>query len=280
MNFPTTKKRIVVLGAGIVGRLAKIHIPHAIVLEAKKKTDLFTAELGVQITITPIPELECLKCTRHIQIDNQRPTLDLIEKYRKKIERSGDLGYGDFRQFESVQTVYRFLMPQKLDVYFGSKVKKICLEDRTLELEEKTLQYDYLISTIPLIHFIELTNMFTNFKNESKSFFMHRPIYVRRTKCPNEESVIRENYITDLENPIYRENWIQGIHNEESVFKFDDHAVKIYPGKIYNNSQVPHLLEDLKSFDVHCVGRYAQWDNRIHLWNVNAYLKLLKESLE
>ena len=78
-------KKIIVLGAGIVGRLAKIMFPEAIVLESKMSEDIFTSELGVCISIVPIPDLKNEKYTRFISIDNQKPTSELIGKYKKKI---------------------------------------------------------------------------------------------------------------------------------------------------------------------------------------------------
>lgn len=273
-------KKIVILGAGITGRLAKIMFPEALVLESKSSNSLFTSEVGVCISIVPIPELSNKRYTRYIQIDNQKPSLELINKYKKKISREGDMSYGDYRQFESEQIVYHQELPQGLDIQFDTEVSCIDLDKKWLNVGNEIdgyhhIEYDYLISTIPLINLVQISNLFTNFKVSANTFFMHRPIYLVRTKIPSEPDIIRENYITDMDTPMYRENYFKEWKNQESLFKITE-AIKIYPGKIYPTTYVSHILSDLESYKVFCAGRYACWDNRIHLWNVYSQLKFLR----
>ena len=273
-------KKVVVLGGGITGRLAKIMIPDAEVYESKSVEDTFTTEVGVHISIIPITELGSEKYTRYIRIDGQEPTIPLIDRYRKKIAREGDLSYGDYRQFEPEQTVYKNELPRDVEIHYSTLVIKIDLVRRVLLTFEGTeLPYDYLINTIPLLNFVKLTNLFSSFKDNASTFFMHRPIYVLREEYSTESHIIRENYITDPDNPVYRENFISGYHNRESLFKVEG-AIKIYPGKIYPSSQVDHILDDLKSYGVFCAGRYATWDNRIHMWNVYSQLKFIRETVK
>ena len=269
-------KKVLILGAGIAGRLAKIMFPEALVMEGKKANDTYTSELGVCISIIPIPELSNIKYTRYITIDGQKPTLDLINKYKKKISREGDMSYGDYRQFEPEQLVYNQELPQGLSILFNTLVDRIDLDSKQVHTSNEIIKYDYLISTIPLINLIQISDLFTSFKQSASTFFMHRPIYLVRTETEDTPHVIRENYITDPETPVYRTNDFRGWRNQESLFKMAD-AFKIYPGKIYFNSYVPHILDDLSSYGVFCAGRYAQWDNRVHLWNVYSQLKYLRE---
>ena len=269
-------KKIVVLGGGLVGRLAKIMFPEALVLESKSPTDIFTSELGVCISIIPIPDLRNEKYTRYISIDNQKPTLELINKYKKKISREGDISYGDYRQFEPEQIVYRQELPKNLDIEFSTLVTKIELNSKKLFTLKESFQYDFLISTIPLISLLQISDLFNNFKDSASTFFMHRPIYLIRSKSETSPNIIRENYITDMDTPIYRENFFESWRNQESLFKIEK-AIKIFPGKIYPNSYVPHILEDLESYGVYCSGRYGRWDSKIHLWNVYSQLKFLRE---
>lgn len=272
------RKRIVILGAGITGRLAKILFPEATVLESKKEDDIYTADLGVCISIVPIPELSNIRYTRYIEIDGQKPSLELINKYKKKIAREGDMCYGDFRQFEPEQIVYKQELPQKLDIQYEFEVKKIELSEKTIHFGGGCMLYDYLISTIPLINLVQISDLFTQFQEHTSSFFMHRPIYLLQMPWDTEDGVIRENYITDIDTPIYRENYFQGQRNRESLFKLEG-GVKIYPGKIYPNTQVERIVEDLNSYGVYCVGRYATWNNKAHIWNVYSQLKYLREIL-
>ena len=270
-------KRIIILGAGLTGRLAKMMFPEAIVLESKPFNAVFTSELGVCISIIPIPELSNSKYTRYITIDKQKPTLELINKYKKKIAREGEIGYGDYRQFEPEQEVYKQELPRNLSIKFDATVVKIELSSKKLTtLDKDCFEYDYLINTIPLLNLVQISDLFTNFKELTPTFFMHRPIYLLQVPWNTEDNIIRENYITDINTPIYRENYFQGQRNRESLFKIAG-ATKIYPGKIYPSDHVDSILEDLKSYGVFCIGRYAQWDNKIHLWNVYSQLKFLRE---
>jgi hypothetical protein len=269
------KKRIVILGAGIVGRLAKIMFPEAVVLESKAPDDVFTTELGVCISIVPIPDLKNEQYTRYITVDNCKPTLELISRYKKKIARESDMSYGDYRQFEPEQIVYRQELPKNLDISFNTLVTEVGLHNKKIQTLKDSMEYDYLISTIPLLNFLQISDLFENFKESTSAFFMHRPIYLVRTKHTTKPGIIEENYITDLDTPMYRENFFEGWRNQESLFKIVG-AVKIYPGKIYPCSYVPHILEDLSSYGIFCAGRYAQWDNKIHLWNAYSQLKFLR----
>jgi hypothetical protein len=268
-------KRIVVLGAGIAGRMAKILFPEAVVLEGKGRSDIYTSELGVCISIVPIPELQNDQYVRFITIDNQKPTLELIEKYKRKIAREGGMTYGDYRQFEPEQVVFKQELPKNLDIKFEARVSRIELSRKFLFIGAEKIEYDYLINTIPLMDLVRLSDLFEYFREAASSFFMHRPIYLVRSPAVTSDKVIRENYITDLDTPMYRENYFDGLRNQESLFKIEK-AFKIYPGKIYPNSGVNQILDDFSSYNVFCAGRYAQWDNKIHLWNVYAQLKLLR----
>ncbi len=272
--------KIIILGGGMVGRLAKLIFPEATVLESKKSNDIYTAELGVQISIVPIPGLKNIEYKRFIYIDHKNPTLELIDKYRKKIGRDGDLTYGDYRQFEYEQTVFKQEFP-KAEIRYEHLVLKIHLLEHSLNVLNKEkgtiLYYDYLISTIPLLSLIQISNLCSSFQERTMGFFMHRPIYLSRTIDPEPKAfTIIENYITDSDVPIYRENYVDGWRNQESLFKIPD-SIKVYPGKIYPNTATAHILEDFKSYRVFCIGRYAQWDNTVHLWNSYEKLKLLGE---
>jgi hypothetical protein len=189
------------------------------------------------------------------------------------------MGYGDYRQFEPVQVVYKQEFPKDVEIEFNKSIQKIDLSEKTIQFGDfKVEEYDFLISTIPLVNLLHITTLFSHFKEYSSTFFMHRPIYLYQEMASTENGAIRENYITDPNNPIYRENFLNGVHNQESLFKLEN-AIKIYPGKIYNNNQVAHILEDLSSYGVLCAGRYAEWNSQTHLWNVYAKLKLIKEMI-
>jgi hypothetical protein len=272
------KKTIVILGAGIAGRLAKIMFPEATVLEMKDEDAIFTAELGVCISIIPIPELKNEKYTRYITIDGKKPDEELINKYKRKISREGDICYGDYRQFEPEQVVYRQELPTNLDIQFNVLVTQIELVNKKLTTFGDSYNYDYLISTIPLLNLLKISDLFKNFKESASAFFMHRPIYLLRSFYETEPTIIRENYITDIDTPIYRENFFDKWRNQESLFKLPD-SIKIYPGKIYPNSHTSHILDDLSSYGVFCAGRYGCWGPQLHLWNVYEQLKNLREKI-
>ena len=201
--------KIVILGAGITGCLAKILIPDAQIYESKSKDAVSFLQKGVRISIVAIPELENKKYTRRIYIDNKTPTANLILLYKSKIERDGDVSYGDYRQFEPEQTVYAPKLPNNLSIIYSHPAIKIYLEQKTINFPNLAINYDYLISTIPLLDFIRLTDLFNHFKDKSSSLFMHRPIYMVSKPCLTEDHMIIENYITDKNNPIYRENLLK-----------------------------------------------------------------------
>jgi hypothetical protein len=275
--------KVVILGAGITGRLAGKIFEGSPVYESKSKKDFFNAYAGVQISIIPIPELNTVQMTRIISIDGHTPTMELIKKYRTKIQRLEGISYGDMRQFEHSQTVYRpvFDIECACPINYGHVVREINLDRKEIYIDnfDYRIKYDHLISTIPVLNLIKICKIVNLFESEFLNFFMHRPIYLRSTPCHTfKQDKIEENYITDESNPIYRENWICNTKNEESLFKIQD-AIKIYPGKIYSNPSVAHLIQDLQSYGIHCIGRYAEWNPTIHFWDSYRKLKELKKSL-
>lgn len=265
---------IAILGAGIVGRLAKLMFPQAELFEAKAEHEKITSDFGLHYILLPIPYLTCKQFKRVVTIDGKKPTVDLIIKYKEKKEIEGAAEYGDLRQFEPEQNYFSYDIPI-VEANYGHRAKQINLEEKSILFDNgKEVKYSMLISTIPLINLIKISNLFSHFSNEAGAFFKHRPIYIRFTKV-DPSPMCFENYITDPDNPIYRENVIGDTKNEESLFKLEG-AVKLYPGKIYNNRYSENITADLLSYDIHCIGRYAQWDNRVHLWHCYEKLKTLK----
>ena len=158
-------KNIVILGAGISGRMAKLLLPEATVYEKQEKdTQIVNAANGPNYLKTPIKILNCSKIIIKSTIDGKTPTPSDIRRYKKKkgidsdvsFDLSNELTYGDVKQFRSTQVEYKFTIPD-VPASYNSCVMKIDLHNKLIHFKDREfIRYDILIATIPLITLMKL----------------------------------------------------------------------------------------------------------------------------
>jgi len=279
-----TNKKIIILGAGITGRMAKLLLEEAFLYEKQSNSSTtINAAYGPNYLKTPIEILQCSPVVVNSTIDDNAPSYKTIKNY--KIKKCSDLEllpnevdkltYGDIKQFQSVQTEYTFNIPL-VKVNYNCSVTSINLHDKLIKFKDTTcVHYDILIITIPLILIMKLIGLSELYPDDSAKlgFFKHRPIYIRTEHTNVYNNEVHINYITDSDNPFYRVTKYKKFIFSESLYKIKN-SVKLYPGKIYSNKFTVDLVNDLKDYDVHCFGRYSTWDTNENIHQT--YNKLTK----
>lgn len=256
----------------------------SILLERNMGSDPLTVNFGMQALKVPVPILNCRPINCFITIDKEKPTLQAIENYRKRVGRSDELVYGDFKMFVHEITHYAFDIPvlEEGRVLFGKTVEEVDMINKQIVCSEGGIfSYDILISTIPLITILKLVNFSKDalFADGVGMFLMHRPIYVQVEKEETDEpQVLRADYISDEDNPFYRVTHFNGLIQRESLFHVSN-SHKLFPGKVYGNKFVASALDDLKHYGIFCFGRYGIWSPSEHIHQSYRRLVEFKQSL-
>jgi hypothetical protein len=116
------------------------------------------------------------------------------------------------------------------------------------------IEYDVLISTIPLDAFLRLCVIPPR---------IHEPwkqdrIYMRTQEITGSYAGMELNYLSDPSNPYYRETRSANKIFAETLHPEPD--AKLQPfGKIHPHPQSEDVLRALKVFDTFCFGRFATW---------------------
>lgn len=280
--------KVLILGAGITGRMAAMLFDGSTIIEMKKLESKVTANFGMQALKANVPILESRLIKNIVTIDGESATQELVSMYREKIGRmETSMHYGDFKMFVYEQYLYAFEIPTADDFLPGVKVK----DRRTIEFIDmygklvktrlwdtdhaQIFPYDVIINTLPLVVFLRLINFGHDqfFSDGIRSYLKHRPIYVQQESDDSTNDVMITNYVSDMESPYYRTTSFWGLLQKESLYRTEG-SVKLFPGKIYNSKYVDAALEDLQHYGIYCFGRYARWDSKIHMHQT--YNELIK----
>jgi hypothetical protein len=76
--------KIIIIGAGIVGRIAKLKFNDALVFE-KSDGNITTMDSTIQILQIPIPNITYKRIRYQIFIDNEYPTIEKIKTKNSKM---------------------------------------------------------------------------------------------------------------------------------------------------------------------------------------------------
>lgn len=274
---------IVILGAGIIGRFAKMLMPEAEVYERKHKSEnSYTCNyLMGNLSRLPVPELQHHKLILRSYINGEIPNTESIKKYKESKTGSSNISYGDLKQFIFEQAVYAVGLP-KVDVNYEKDVDTI--DPLTKEIVFKdgsVVQYGCIINTIPLKNVLKLISFWKD--KEIDSFFQSKPIFykesISRVNLLGEQiqsGVIHVDYLATNKTSSYRKTKTQFKESEESFFEIEG-AVKILPGKILFSPQAEEIAQDLHLYSIYCYGRYGRWRTAEHLHETFKNLRRFSE---
>jgi hypothetical protein len=254
--------RIVVIGGGVTGQLVQFCIPHARILDwskpPKNKRQL-TRMFGANYLWEPLENIECKKFTVITHVDGSEANYESIRRYKEKIGKSFDQAHWD-AQFKTVMEGYNIVSLPDTDISYECRVKEIFVKDKRLLLSSGIdIQYDVLISTIPLYALMDMCNI------PHKRPFQYKPIYIRIEERPLEapypEPTWYINYLSDPDIPPYRYTDRDKKRHYEGLTSMGRIPTrKISPGKIYPNPIAPLVLESLEKDSIFCFGRFGRWD--------------------
>lgn len=279
--------KIVIIGAGIIGRFAKILMPDAIIFDSKNKDDKITSEIiGANLSRQKVPELDCRDGILLSKIDGEVPTNESIFRYRMNKFSTGEIEFGDYKQFSPIQKIYFVEKPNIQDINYSCYVKNINAIDKIIDVYHvdikitESIKYDCIISTIPLIDLIKIVDITKNspFLDIMINKCMHKIIY-------HKEKIIEKmfnsgeflfNYLTTSDSIINRKSFYNNRIGYESFYYFDD-AKEIYPGKIMGSNFTEEIAKDLQLYSIYCYGRYARWRHKEMLHETFKNLRRFKE---
>lgn len=281
--------KVVILGGGMVGQLAKFLFPDAKVLDwriqpAKRGSPFATIKLlGAMYLWEPLEGLPCESFTVLTTMDGEIATEASVAAYKNKIGKPGDLEHWR-RQFNPCMTGWRLTgIPdsENVKILYNSYVEKIDVNRHTLTTRTGYVYpYDILISTIPLPSLMQMVGM------ESTLPFDHADISVREAPTPLDvpwaraaDNALRINYLSNALVPVYRTtDWAGNRHYE--WLRTHPHSREmgfptkvISPGKIFPHPDVGRIVTDLGYCGIYPFGRFATWspDELLHLTYKNLF---------
>lgn len=259
-----SRKRILILGGGISGRLAQVVFPEATILEAGKKGKNLTRMWGTNYLWKPLPIdwMEFRKFKVITTVDKNVPTPESIAAYKRKIGKPEDIGDWGL-QFEHISNGYDIATwPVEPQILWDHTVKHINLRERFVicEHDEFTvkIQFQNLISTIPLDILVRMSGL------EPVGFHHScNPITVEVMKVAGGPTtpVMLVDYNSDLGVHYYRETLRDGTIHRESLVPVPQsrNSITLYPGKIRTNHQIELMRQVVEQQGVILAGRYAAW---------------------
>lgn len=263
----------IIIGAGIVGRFAKILMPEAILLEASSDGSKITTDfLGTNMCRLPIPELNSVEGILRIKIDGEDATEESVSRYRQFKFQENRIEFGDYKQFNPIQIVH-FINKPEVPVLYNQKVVKINAIDKTIEtidtvsLKRNIIDYDCIINTIPLLNLIQIVDITSNspFINTMKNKLIHKNIFYKEKRA--ERSITESNEIildfkTSVESTVNRVSFYLDRESCESYYSLGEGQSVLYPGKIMGSEFTEDIAKDFQLYNIYCYGRYARWRHK------------------
>lgn len=256
------KVKIAVIGGGITGRLVQFLIPEATIYDWTQPRGIvpLTRNYGANYLWRPLAGIPCREFQVITHIDGKPPTFSAAMEYKKKIGKTGDLDNWA-RQFQREMTGYDFTSLPESRIQYDHRIVSIDRREHRLNFAKQTpVEYEMLISTIPLYSLLSLLGM-----DEPHGKLQFKPIFFKVTARPPDApfpvDVLYVNYLTNAEIRPYRYCDRFGERHFESIVPFDGPSTKrIAPGKIYPNPYKQETLSILEGFDIYTFGRYGSWE--------------------
>jgi len=274
--------KVIILGCGASAYIVKSLYPESIIIGKASLTPTFS--LGLHYihnkNVARLFPSEPLFITT--VIDGQEATEETILKYKKKIYGESNRRYNNKpHQFEYCSVGYKFDIDKSFRPDIEGKVKSVNIKDKVVLLEGNgvsEISYDILINTIPL-------NIFEFLLEEDRRWskdetYQFSPICVHIEQHPHISPMrignLVVNYLSNPVTPIYREVtcYHRNIVTYQSEHILTDNCrnswtkAVINPGKLLNSGNYEYFVSILRNRNIYCLGRFAQWDNKIMLEDV------------
>ena len=261
----------IILGAGMVGRFAKLLMPDAVCFEKGKHGDRTTVDcLGANMSRVIVPEIKCTPGNLSSRINGQVAAPNSIQRFKLSKGGTASLSYGDIKQFLPKQRVY-FMEKPDVEVNFGVTATRINTTAKEIIIKtgetESKHEYGCIISTIPLPMILKLLDLFDGASMNLDGMLPYRPIYYKEERLPSSmtpEDEVLVDYLVSDETPLYRKQYCGTRMSCESYYKFEG-ATPLFPGKIFATEQAEQIARDLQLYGIYCYGRYARWRPAEHL---------------
>lgn len=255
------RSRVVVIGGGFIGQLVKFVVPGARVLDWRPKTaDAERHQVryfGAHYLWEPLAGIECREFPVRTMVDGAPATPDRIRAYKEKVGKVSDMGDWGL-QFQPQSTGYEIVRMPDCPVEYSKHVTHVDLKDRRLTLRDETIDYDLLVSTIPMYAFLALCQ-----RPEPTGQLQFAPIHVGiEPAATDRDGGLEINYISDPLTGIYRVTKRSGQRHYESLAPIDGMRTNlIRPGKIYPHPDAVSVVNWLRMRGVYCFGRFATWNH-------------------
>ena len=256
--------KIAVIGGGITGQLVQLQIPTAQVFDWKPQPQGpkgLIRNYGANYLWRPLPGIDCRSFTVETRIDGQLPTWDAVVAYKAKIGKIGDVDGWEL-QFQPTMTGYEFMALPPTTIQYDRRVESIDRLDHVIRFANgDTVDYDFLVSTIPLYSLLSLVGV-----PEPPGKLQFKPIFFkvmsRPPDAPFPPEVMHVNYLSNRDIAPYRYCDRDGERHYESIVPYDGmvSTKRFAPGKIYSHPEVPDILEYLAGFGIQTFGRFGSWN--------------------
>lgn len=248
--------RLIIIGGGFLGQLLHTVFPRARVFDWRSKPPaVANRQIGPMYLWEPIPGLKNREYDVYTTIDGEPATEDRILAYKKKVGKEQD--GSDWRaQFQYAMKGYDVELPPSR-VEYGMRIESINRFARRIYLHGGwEVPYDSIISTIPLPALMTMCGV----SMPPPSIFDSRPIYVRTFHhSMSIDHPMYVNYLSDPNNPSYRETTREGKLYVESLVGNGADWQKLLPGKIYSNPMADEVHRQFAVANIWCLGRYGAW---------------------
>lgn len=277
-----TTERIVVIGAGPVGRLVKIAMPQALVFDANPlvevnpwvNTQYFTKKIQAPglvlervVVVVTVDGHLLTRANMEACVSTLKPgTAELARHWTEM--RSGDSA----RPTSTLIQGYRIRSWPPLGIIPGARVDQVRLAARELVLETGDLvSYDVLVSTIPLPVFAALAGPGA-YALTASPVILSAPEIRDRSQIPDlvarlePQGVIHLDYLGDPETPDYRQAYTKGWLTRERVEapggeELAAGETRLIPGRMdpADEASVWALRQLYAQQRVYVFGRYGAW---------------------
>lgn len=260
--------RVIVAGAGIGGKIISYGL-------SKEFSNLDVILVGEENAVRPglfyfnqkIKDIAEKEIKVSYSIIGEGSLNDYQKKSRGVV--SGDVKLSSFNHIG--ETVNGYLLSSDIDLSGVRRINKniddIDLFDRKIRVGDTCLDFDFLISTIPLKTFFQLID--SGLCEETAREFKYLPVYQYQVgDIINDKDINEINVKYDLtDSQFYRhssylsEGEVKSIVSE-SITDFEGRTSVSYPGKIIPSSVLSNYVSGIESsFNyVKLCGRYARWD--------------------
>lgn len=278
---------MIILGGGMVGQLAKLLFPKALVLDwrpiaPRDKHMNGAKQFGAQYLWEPLPGIPCRSFRVLTTIDGEHATVESAIRYKLKIGKAQDTGRTDadlMSQFPYESVGHQIISLPRAETRWNVYVERIDVERQMLYTRTgDAYAYQTLISTIPLPSLLEMLDALGPVRGQGMvemAPFKAAPVCVKAGPIPPDavvlpDGMVRVNYISDMKIAAYRTTdregqrhyeWLQGAPGMGIPTKV------INPGKIWPHNESEQWVRFLHdSCNIHCFGRFPTWrpDELLH----------------